>query len=378
MDTDEESLHASSNGAETQQSMNFGFGEPVAIPRESSPVEIPAASQLKFNFGFSSANINMLPGALDTPLAIPQSKFNFGFLPTNTDTLPAVPVAPTATPFNFGFTPTNTHTPPAIQDEPTATPPCKFNFGFTPTKAATPPAVTVALLKFNFVFASDHKPEQLQSSLSLGPFNFGMEMNSRSPRSITPMLAPQPMNFISTAFQFDCGVSLARVGNWKPVPIITSAPSTSPDPPTTLLVTYTSQPLPHTAGQLELLKRTSALAGGSQPDPALQTVIGNAERAVMDIIQRLKGDEFDALARQMLGIVVGPSDELWQPTLPEVLQTNHVLLSVLCETRDRLTHIFTDLINLHKIVTVHACIVPAVSSLSREVENAESKSSGSQ
>ncbi|KAG1829903.1 hypothetical protein F4604DRAFT_1695709 [Suillus subluteus] len=366
MDTDEESLDVSSTGGETQQSMNFGFGKPAAIPRESTPAEIPAASQSKFNFGFGSANLNTPPAALDTPLAIPQSKFNFGFLPTNTDTPPAVPVAHTATQskFNFRFTPTNTDTLPATQDEPTAMPPCKFNFGFT----STPLAVTVAPLKFNFGFASEQEPEQSQSSPGLALFNFGMEMNSRSPRSITPTPAPQPMNFgwqcpvrsttpmnplalpstvasnsrhvgydmsnerkkflkvnyilkilqVSPAFQFDCGVSPARVGNWKPVPITASAPSASPDPPTTPL--------------------------------------------------HLKGDEFDALARQMLGIVVGPGDELQQLTSPEVLQTNQVLMSALCETRDRLTRIFTDLINLHKIVTLYR----------PSQENAESKSSGSQ
>ncbi|KAG1834666.1 hypothetical protein DFJ58DRAFT_847559 [Suillus subalutaceus] len=271
MDTNEESLHVSSTGGETQQSMNFGFHKPAAIPRESTLVDIPAASQSKFNFGFSSANVKMPPAVPDTPVAIPQSKFNFGFLPTNTDTPRAVPVAPTATAqskFNFGFMPTNTDMLPAIQDELTAMPPCKFNFGFTPTKAATPPAVTVAPLKFNFGFAITIIPGSGAIQLwngdefKIAKINY---TNTDTPTNelwlAMPCLLHNPNEPAGTAV--NCGLQLSSCwDSWN-----------------------------------------------CQNEPPLLLVDHNLH---------LKGDEFDALARQMFGIVVGPSDELWQPTSPEI------------------------------------------------------------
>jgi hypothetical protein len=75
----------------------------------------------------------------------------------------------------------------------------------------------------------------------------------------------------------------------------------------------------------------------------------------------------------MVGGALGPGDDIREPLPDEILESNRVLMMAFCENRDRLTRIFKDLISLHHLAAVHERIVPSVSVLLYEMENAEAQ-----
>jgi hypothetical protein len=73
----------------------------------------------------------------------------------------------------------------------------------------------------------------------------------------------------------------------------------------------------------------------------------------------------------MLGSLIKPGDEVRDPTAEEVLESSRAVLSVFCESRDRLTRIFKDLITLHHASEHHVRQLSFMDSLSKELETAE-------
>lgn len=79
----------------------------------------------------------------------------------------------------------------------------------------------------------------------------------------------------------------------------------------------------------------------------------------------------------MIGSIINPGNDVQHSNPDEVLDNNQVLLSAFCESRDKLTRIFKDLIHLHHMAAVQAKVVPMVVSLSKEVQKVEGQSGGS-
>ena len=77
----------------------------------------------------------------------------------------------------------------------------------------------------------------------------------------------------------------------------------------------------------------------------------------------------------MVGGALSPGDDIRDPKPDEVLESNKMMLMAFCESRDRLSRIFKDLISLHHLAQLHERVLPSVESLLHEVDIAEAASS---
>ncbi|KAG1798778.1 hypothetical protein EV424DRAFT_1546174 [Suillus variegatus] len=400
MDDKSESQAPSSNASDNLTMMYFGFGAPL-VPSITGTV--PAPYQLDFRFA-----------APPTALPVPQPIFNFGFnsgtdlspMPPpaarNADKLAGLPVLPYR--LNFGFE----HQQPTLP-----VPQPVFDFGFsTITEASlTPQPATPSGLDFGWG-ASVAGDNPVVTPIAK-PFNFGMDLDVNQQRSVTlPAIPTAKMpsppktrpafdfgwNLLPTPppahpvhvgydisnkpFLFNCQVPLAKVGDWQPmpvkaaIPVKASDPATAPSVPAQLEVPYMPMALPNVRFLFPRRSLPSSSSNGPEPRSSLQHVITNAEKTARNIVECLQGDEFDKLAQLMLGSIVNPGNDVWHPKPNEVLDSNQVILSVFCESRDKLTQIFKDLIHLHHMVVVQARVVPMVTSLSEQVQKAEGRSGG--
>jgi hypothetical protein len=76
----------------------------------------------------------------------------------------------------------------------------------------------------------------------------------------------------------------------------------------------------------------------------------------------------------MVGGILGPGDDVWDPKPNEVLETNRVIFMAFLESRDQLTRVFKDLISLHHLAQVHEQVLPSLESLLIEVDQGEAQS----
>ncbi|KAG1839867.1 hypothetical protein C8R48DRAFT_679735 [Suillus tomentosus] len=409
MDDESGSQAPSSNAGDNPTMMYFGF-DTLPVPSNTGSVAAP----YQMDFGFTTP---------PTAPPVPQPVFNFGFNP-GTDLSPTPPPAaptahalagPPAQPYklNFGFE-DRQPTPPVPQPV--------FDFGFSTIKEAspTPQPATPAVLDFGWR-ASVAGDDPVVTPVAK-PFNFGMDLDVNPQRSVTPpailienmssppttmpafdfgwTLSPtstpaHPVHVgydISNKrmtpfeaflpFPFNCQVPPAKVGDWQPMPVKAAAPVKAADPATALpvpaevAVAYTPMALPNVGFPFPKRSSPSSSSDTPQPRPSLQRVITEAEKTAKNIVERLQGDEFDKLAQLMLGSIVNPGDDVRHPKPDEVLDSNRVIISVFCESRDKLTRIFKDLIHLHHMAAVQARVVPMVNSLSQQVQKAEGRSDG--
>ncbi|KAG2096763.1 uncharacterized protein F5147DRAFT_656560 [Suillus discolor] len=390
MDDKSESQEPSSNTGDTSSMMYFGFGAPP-VHSEVDMAGAPSAPPYQLNFGYEPQ-----------PTLPDQLAFNFGFDTNPNVSLSSRPAAAKADmaavlprpPYqlNFGFEPRE-HTPPILQPA--------FNFGFDAgiELSSTPPPVARPILDFGWntpVATND------PVTLVMTPFNFGMDLDATPQWSATPPVIPTPpppmpkpafdfgwnlsptpvpgpplhvgYDLSNTSFPFNYQIPLAEVGDWQPLLVRAASPATSPPVPTLMDVAYTPKGLPNV--ELMFPKKCTPIssADSSEPRPSLLSIFGDAEKAAINIVEHLGGDEFDKLAQLMLGSIVNPGDNVRFPKPNEVLDSNRVILSAFCESRDKLTQIFKDLIHLHHMAAVQARVVPLVDSLSKEVQKAEGKS----
>ncbi|KAG1717573.1 hypothetical protein EDB19DRAFT_1839606 [Suillus lakei] len=279
-----------------------------------------------------------------------------------------------------------------IPAAPSVPPPKLYNLGMnlnipgavlasSPATMGTPPPTT--------------PPSNMLPPTTSNPYNLGFGL----PMAVTPpathsgqVPAQETMNvgygLNNMPFQFECECP-SPIGEWQPeliwvlqpllpvaLPPVTSSPSV-----TSLLSIASSPsaassppamadavpglssvpcPLPHTGRHLE--------------QPILKSLVGDAERATIDIVNCLGGQEFDHLAQMMVGGALGQGDDVWDPKPDEVLETNRVILMAFLESRDRLTRVFKDLISLHHLAQVHEQVLPSLESLLIEVDWAEAQS----
>ncbi|KAG1720446.1 hypothetical protein EDD22DRAFT_854633, partial [Suillus occidentalis] len=112
---------------------------------------------------------------------------------------------------------------------------------------------------------------------------------------------------------------------------------------------------------------TNAAPGPSTS--SLPDTVGDAERAAIDIVHCLGGEEYDGWWR------LGSWRMIFRDPKPdEVIQSNKMMLMAFCESRDWLTRIFKDLISLHHLAQLHERVLPSVESLLNEVHQAEAGS----
>ncbi|KAG2112337.1 uncharacterized protein F5147DRAFT_650969 [Suillus discolor] len=391
--------HCADNHCDTLHLPNLQWNTKIGPPpREVQP----------FNFGIDF-NIPSTP-----------TKFNFGMdlknLTAQAPTLLASSNLVQA--FNFRM---DINVPPM---------PPKFNFGMDIeiplVEAAAPPASSNSGAAFNFGMALPIVP--------VAPFNFGLDLPvlvTETPATTTPCLNPfnfgfdldipvrQPedpippashyvgYNFNNNAFEF-VAKSPTLVGKWKPVPIQAMAPHTDihlPTPPPDLPTrTMALEPIPTLPASISASKpsmpteqpgpsiqphgsyqpRTLTSPEGVVPDigrptseapgeHTLASLIGDSEQAAIWILERIQGTTVDKVAQAMLGGVIRQDESIQDPKPDEVLSINRAMLLAFYNTRDRLTKVFQDLLDLHYISEVHAWIVPPVISLIHEVEIAEAK-----
>ncbi|KAG2096500.1 uncharacterized protein F5147DRAFT_778293 [Suillus discolor] len=290
----------------------FNFGMDLDMP--AAPSATPPTP--RFNLGMNLS----IPGAVppSSPVLHTQQPFNLGF------TLPQPAQQPAPKPFNLGFNlpvPSKATLPPTTSSQP-------FNFGFN-LPHATPPATSSELV-----------PDQADTSRHVG-----YDINNRS-------------------FQFGCEPP-SPIGEWQPELI--RVPQPAPPVASSLPAIADAAPGPS-------MPRALPLTGGHLERPTLKSLVGDAECAAIDILNRLGGEEFDHLAQMMVGGALGPGDDVQDPKPDEVLESNRVMLMAFCESRDRLTRIFKDLISLHHLAQVHEWVLPAVESLLHEVDWAEAES----
>ncbi|KAG2082548.1 uncharacterized protein F5147DRAFT_783254 [Suillus discolor] len=305
----------------------FNFGMNIPIPPAPSPVD----SRPRYNFGMNFNIPHMTPPTAPSPPT--KQAFNLGF-----DLLVQTPEHNTmqpltgAQPFNLGFnlSPTSNDRPTTSQGNPVKK---QFHLG-PPATSSTP---------FNF------------------GFNLGMPTGDMPPAgSVTlPVRDPSvPAGTSQHCSSLDVSLlSLLETGNLcsyrRPKPT-----TIQPDE-----VSSTAPLLPNIEGVLQL--------------PTVASLVGDAERAVIDIVRCLGGEEYDKLVQMMVGAALGPGDDVRDPKPDEILDSNRVMLLAFFESRDRLTRIFKDLIGLHHIAAVHKWVVPVVYSLLQEVEHAEAKADNS-
>ncbi|KAG2112261.1 uncharacterized protein F5147DRAFT_650908 [Suillus discolor] len=363
-----------------------------------------------FNFGFPvqkqvTAEALVPDPACQTALMTPQpQKFNFGFTatkqgPAAVDSEPT-PSSPAPTTFNFGWTRSiATEKPPVQASQP-------FNFGMNVESEILPslpspqdvrhtrrscsntpdngvPA-SVIPLKRPMSPPLPSTPPQAPAAKHTAKFNFGW----KQPPSTTAAVATHVgFDQNNKPFQFSCKVPPAKVGKWTLAPITAAVPQAALVPMAILAPNiaavpeaapapesdpYTPKALPNWEGGFPTAKRRKL-------DPANQVtrqdtigrLIGDAEKAAIDIVKWLNGDEFDRLAQTMLGSLIRPGDDVRDPMPEDVLDSNCAVLSVFCESRDWLTRIFKDLITLHHASEHHIRQISFMDSLANEVETAE-------
>ncbi|KAG1900025.1 uncharacterized protein F5891DRAFT_1189108 [Suillus fuscotomentosus] len=348
---------------------------------------------------------------LTSPSPAP-TKFNFGWTQSHTTEQPAVPARPAAVDsepapsspapitFNFGWTRSiATEKPPVQASQP-------FNFGMN-VESEIPPSlplpqdvwhnrcsfsntpdngvpVSVIPLKRAISPPLPSTPPQAPVAKHTAKFNFGW----KEPPSTTAAVATHVgFDHNNKSFQFGCKVPLAKVGEWTLAPITAAVPQAALVPMVRLAPNIAAVPEAASAPEPDpympkaLLNWEGAFPAAKQRklDSTSQVIrqgtirglIGDAEKAAIDIVKWLNGDEFDRLAQTMLGSLIRPGDDVRDPTPEDVLDSNRAVLSVFCESRDRLTRIFKDLITLHHASEHHICQLSFMDSLANEVETAE-------
>ncbi|KAG1880186.1 hypothetical protein F4604DRAFT_1922869 [Suillus subluteus] len=306
MDTNDESQ--SSHISNTPKSFNFGFGNSPSCQNRDPSAARPAASQPTFNFRFNM-NTQAEPAQ---PASVPKS-LNFGWVqpvasPDHT--------APATTPFNFGMGPINFGwdclPPPAspmqalsMASTPTKPRPQPINFGWdylpplaspmqAPPTTATVDPLTPRLTQLNFGWTG-------KASSKEAPQHVGYDMTNKHKLCLYILYSQM-------------WITLKHSAN-------------SPATRLSLPVSYAAPALPNMVGALQLPKApipaiAVATAGESQ-EPKLATLVSEAEQAAINIVKRLRSDEFDALVQSLIGTVVGPEIEVRDPTNEEVLDSNH-------------------------------------------------------
>ncbi|KAG2126632.1 uncharacterized protein EDB93DRAFT_1108877 [Suillus bovinus] len=326
-----------------------------------SPMEMDESSYsseagMLVNVGGPRFNFSMSLPIAQPPMA---PRFNFGM---DLDIGAAPSAAPPTPWFNFGM---NLSIPAAIPPSSPALPtPKPFNLGFALPLSAQP-APKPFNLGFNLLVQSMGTPALAPSPPTTKPFNLGFNV----PMAVTPpttRTGAGPGRY-KASFRFECEPP-SPIGEWQselirvpqPSPYVAllcvgslpAIPDAAPGPSISLV-------LPHTSGHLDW--------------PTLKSLVGDAERAAIDVLNRLCGEEFDHLAQMMVGSALGPGDDVWDPKPDEVLESNRMMLMAFCESRDVLTRIFKDLISLHHLAQVHERVLPVVESLLDEVDQAEAQ-----
>ncbi|KAG1859427.1 hypothetical protein C8R48DRAFT_774765 [Suillus tomentosus] len=212
--------------------------------------------------------------------------------------------------------------------------------------------------------------------------------STKEPPSTTAAVATHVgFDHNNKSFQFVCKVPPAKVGEWTLapitaavpqaalVPMVRTAPNIAAVPEAALAPKsdpYTPKALPNWEGAFPTAKRQK-LDSASQVirQGTIGHLIGDAEKAAIDIVKWLNEDEFDQLAQTMLGSLIRPGNDVRDPTPEDVLDSNHAVLSMFCESRDWLTRIFKDLITLHHTSEHHIHQLSFMDSLTNEVETAE-------
>ncbi|KAG1787301.1 uncharacterized protein HD556DRAFT_1312892 [Suillus plorans] len=401
------------------QGSTSGLGSHTAILRQTWPIRgllYPEPSILGFQCESKSQAQALVPDpARQTALTPPQpQKFNFGFTATKEGPAAMDPTSPSPTPtkFNFGWTPShstekpagpagqplNTPGPAAVDSErtPSSPAPTTFNFGWTRSIATEKPPdvrrtrrsgsntpdngvpVLVIPLKRPMSPPLPLTPPQAPAAEHPAKFNFGW----KQPPSTTAAVATHVgFDHNNKPFQFGCKVPPAKVGEWTPAPITAAVPQAAPVPmaipapniaavpeaaPAPESDPYTPKALPNWEGGFPAAKRRK-LNPASQVtrQDTIGRLIGDAEKAAIDIVKRLNGDEFDRLAQTMLGSLIRPGDDVRDPMPADVLNSNRAVLSAFY------------LITLHHASEHHIRQLSFMDCLANEVETAE-RTAGSQ
>ncbi|KAG1792711.1 uncharacterized protein HD556DRAFT_1309240 [Suillus plorans] len=247
------------------------------------------------------------------------TKFNFGWTPSHSTEKPAGPAGQ----------PLNTPGPAAVDSErtPSSPAPTTFNFGWTRSIATEKPprfqhsrqwsASVGNPSQETHVSAAALTPPQAPAAEHPAKFNFGW----KQPPSTTAAVATHVgFDHNNKPFQFGCKVPPAKVGEWTPAPITAAVPQAAPVPmaipapniaavpeaaPAPESDPYTPKALPNWEGGFPAAKRRKL-------NPA-------TEKAAIDIVKRLNGDEFDRLAQTMLGSLIRPGDDVRDPMPADVL-----------------------------------------------------------
>ncbi|KAG2103724.1 uncharacterized protein F5147DRAFT_654635 [Suillus discolor] len=384
MEGDEVSNPPSSYASDKPQRLDFGFGKPPALVK----AYMPAAIQ-PFNFRFAPTlppptpivlNFGWTPGMPKKDPVKPVAKsFNFGMDTHATNS----PLAISRMPMNFGWEPAvHVTTPPAISTNP-------MNFGWEPAVHDTAP-LAISTTPINFgceptINATAHihegapTPPNVSTSppppLKAAPLNFGWEKKASS------MPAPAPhvgYDISNQPFKFVTQGPVAKVGEWTPIPITVASPATSTTTtPTVVPVGYIPSQLPYTDGQFLIPhKPVQDSAGQGRRREMIGFLVADANTAAINIVERLRGDEFNKLVETMLGSLVSHGDDVRDPNEADLLDSNRAILAVFSECRDRLVRTFKDLITLHHTAEHHTRQLTYLESLSRQVENAEGSTTG--
>ncbi|KAG1792284.1 uncharacterized protein HD556DRAFT_1309361 [Suillus plorans] len=379
----------------------------VSGPRFNLGMSLPATQPplaLRFNFGM---DLDMPAVRSATP---PTPRFNIGMnLSIPGAVPPSSPPPPTQQPFNLGFTLPQ----PAQQPAPRL-----FNLGFNlavPSKATPPPTTSSQLFNFGFnlphatplATSSGQVPAQEDTLRHTLPqptqqpapklFNLGFNLSVQSKGTLPPTTSSQPFNFgfnlphatppptnsepvpdqaetlrhvgydiNNRSFQFRCEPP-SLIGEWQPElikvpqptpPVASSPPAIADVGPGPSMPHGSSPPAIEDAAPGPSMPRALPLTGKHLERPTVGSLVGDAERAAINNLRRLGGEEFDHLAQMMVGAALGPGDDVRDPNPDEVLQSNKVMLLAFFETRDRLTRIFKDLISLHHLAKVHERVLP--------------------
>ncbi|KAG1864535.1 hypothetical protein C8R48DRAFT_672602 [Suillus tomentosus] len=365
----------------------------------------------RFNFGFGNLPSHLTADLAHTRCTVPRT-FNFGFpvqkqvmadtleLEAAHHTAPAVPARPAAvdsepapsspapTTFNFGWTRSiATEKSPVQASQP-------FDFGMNVESEIPPslplpqdvqrnrrscsntpdngvPASVIPLKRaISPPLPSTHP--QAPAAKHTAKFNFGW----KEPPSTTAAVATHVgFDHNNKPFQFGCKVPLAKVGEWTPAPITAAMPQAAlvpmvrPAPNIAAVPEAVSapEPDPYTPKALPNWEGAFPAAKQRKLDSASQVIrrgtigglIGDAEKAAIDIVKRLNGDEFDQLAQTMLGSLIRPGDDVQDPTPEDVLDSNRAVLSAFY------------LITLHHASEHHIRQLLFMDSLANEVETAE-------
>ncbi|KAG1721472.1 uncharacterized protein EDB91DRAFT_1256497 [Suillus paluster] len=344
METDESTFTS-----EADTLVNVSYPHELILP--TSAMHCPN-SRSGFNLGFSMAppppaprfyfgiNLPAAPSAAPPTLGIPsaattQQPFNLGF------TLPQPTPPPAPKPFNMGFN-------LLVQSNATLAPkPFNMGFNLLVQSNATPPPTT----------PPPTMPPPTMPPPTTKPFNLGFNLPMAVPHATPPATSSDLLPAqADTSRHFGCQRP-TPIGDWQPELIWVMQ----------LALLVASPPA--------IADAAPGLSTGSNVEhPTLKSLVGNAERSAMDIVKHLGGEEFDCLAQMMVGSALGADDDVQDPKPDEVLESNRMMLMAFCESRDRLTRIFKDLISLHHLAQVHQRVLPAVESLLHEVDQAEAPS----